>query len=70
MMTYHIDMTSFRLNLAHNKLRSLQQLEPILEKMPQINWLNLAGNMIQRWEELEYVVKWPIEGMTHHNDPL
>ena len=69
LMTFPLESTK-RLNLGQNRIRSLQQLQPIVDNMPQINWLNVSGSAIQRWDELTYVSKWPIEGISCCLQPM
>ena len=41
------------LNLSSNKMKNLQQLEPLVEKIPALKDLKLAGNNFRCWEDLK-----------------
>ena len=49
-----------RLNLRNNSLRNLQQLEPLVEKMPNVKVLNVSDNQIHQWDDLTYVRSWKL----------
>ena len=49
-----------RLILRNNRLRNLQQLEPLVERMPKVKVLNISDNQIGQWDDLSYVKKWDL----------
>lgn len=49
-----------RLVLRNNRLRNLQQLQPLVESMPNVKVLNVADNQIVNWDDLAYVSKWQL----------
>lgn len=49
------------LNLSNNNLRNLQQMVPLLKKVPNLKELILTGNnMIRSWDDLKYVQEWKL----------
>jgi len=59
-----------RLILRNNRLRSLQQLEPLVERMPKVKVLNMSDNQIGQWDDLSYVKNWVLSELNIENCPL
>ena len=41
------------LSMGSNKMKNLQQLEPLVEKIPELKELKLAGNNFRCWDDVK-----------------